>query len=366
MAAVRHVGIVGAGLAGLAAALAAARAGMRVDVFEAQPEPASPAAHIDIVPNLLRDLAALGLAEACVRRGFPYRGVAVVGGDGRRLFDVPTPHLAGPQWPAALGMVYGDLLGLLREAAVARGARLHLGTTVHDANDRGAIVTDAGVRHVVDLTLIATGDRLPAVGGAAPRPVPEVTLPQHWYHVLLPRPRELEHATWVVGSTSLRAFMVPVAARQAGVAVLQPAHRPATTEALRAGLAAQGPGLRRWCEHWPDDAPVLRRAVSSGVLAHAWHEQGVLRIGRSAHRLTPYFGQAAAQAVEDALVLGALLREGRERGDLLEAFTARRSERARRVNAITTQAAQWQLQPEAATDLRALSEQLAPLVNEPA
>jgi 2-polyprenyl-6-methoxyphenol hydroxylase-like FAD-dependent oxidoreductase len=366
VAAIRRVGVVGAGLAGLAAALAAARAGAQVDLFEAQPEPASPAAHIDVVPNLLRDLATLDLAEGCVRRGFPYSGFAVIDGDGRALFDVPTPHLAGPQWPAALGMVYGDLLGLVREAALASGVRLHLGAAVRDANDCGAIVIEGGDRHAVDLAVIAAGDRLPALAGAAPRPVPDVALPQQWCHALLPRPRTLERATWVIGSPSLRAMVVPVDARRAGVAVLQPAAALPSAATLRTALQGQGHWLRALAEHWPDDAPVLLRPVSSGVLAGAWHEQGVLRIGRSAHRLTPYFGQAAAQAVEDAVVLGALLGEGHDRAALLETFMARRGERARRVHAVTTQAAQWQLQPEAATDLRGLAEQLAPLVAEPA
>ena len=366
MAAIRRVGVVGAGLAGLSAALAAARAGVQVDLFEARPEPASPAAHVDVVPNLLRDLAALGLAEACVRRGFPYRGFAALDGDGRTLFEVPTPHLAGPQWPAALGMVYGDLLGLLRDAARAHGVLLHLGAAVRDASDHGAIVTERGDRHVVDLAVIASGDRLPALAGALPRPVPEVALPQQWCHALLPRPRSIERATWVIGSPSLRALVVPVDSHRVGVAVLQPAGAAPSAATLRATLAGQGRWLRTLAEHWSDDTQVLLRPVSSGVLAGPWHEQGVLRIGRSAHRLTPYFGQAAAQAVEDAVVLGALLREGRERAALLAAFTARRSERARRVNAVTTQAAQWQWQPEAATDLRGLAEQLAPLVAEPA
>ena len=56
MAVIGHVGVVGAGLAGLAAALAAATAGLHVDVFEAAPVLFEPQAHIDVVPNLLRDL----------------------------------------------------------------------------------------------------------------------------------------------------------------------------------------------------------------------------------------------------------------------------------------------------------------------
>ncbi|MBL8303508.1 MAG: NAD(P)-binding protein, partial [Ideonella sp.] len=61
-----RVGIVGAGLGGLAAALAAVRAGAQVDVFEALAEPPALPVPIDVVPNLLRDLATLGLGEACV------------------------------------------------------------------------------------------------------------------------------------------------------------------------------------------------------------------------------------------------------------------------------------------------------------
>src|SRR5689334_5638648 len=117
MAVVRHVGIVGAGLAGLSAALAASLARVREEAFEADARPAMPAAHIEVVPNLLRDLVALELGASCVRAGFPYQGFAVLDGDGRRHFEIPTPRLAGERHAAALGMVYGDLLGLLRDAA---------------------------------------------------------------------------------------------------------------------------------------------------------------------------------------------------------------------------------------------------------
>jgi len=42
-----------AGLAGLAAALSAVAAGLRVDVFEADPALSQPQVHIDVVPNHL-------------------------------------------------------------------------------------------------------------------------------------------------------------------------------------------------------------------------------------------------------------------------------------------------------------------------
>jgi 2-polyprenyl-6-methoxyphenol hydroxylase-like FAD-dependent oxidoreductase len=366
MTAIGQVGVIGAGLAGLAAALAAASAGLRVDVFEAELAPWQPQAHIDIVPNLLRDLVRLGVGEACVRRGFPYHGQTVLDGDGRTQFEIPTPRLAGVQFPSSLGMVYGDLIDLLREAAVALGARLHTGRAVRDACDHDAIVMTDGERHRVDLAVMASGARPPALAGQAARAVTVDTLPQQWCHALLPRPVTLERAIWVIGMRSTKAMVVPVDTRRAGIAVLQPVGAASAPAAMRATLSRQGRLLQSLGEQWSDDTAAVVRPVHSGLLDGPWHAHGVLRIGRSAHELPPHFGQAAAQAIEDAVVLGALLRTRPSREDLLDAFMARRGERARRVHAVVTQAARWDLRPEPATDLPALAAQLAPLVTEPA
>jgi 2-polyprenyl-6-methoxyphenol hydroxylase-like FAD-dependent oxidoreductase len=366
MAAIGRVGVIGAGLAGLAAAVAAAGAGMSVDVFEAEPRPSEALAHIEIVPNLLRDLVALGVGEACVRRGFPYHGFAVLDGNGRALFEIATPRLAGAQFPPCLGMVYGELLGLLRDAAVARGVRLHFGSAVRDASEAGAIVTADGQRHGVDLAVIASGDRLPSIASQPAHPLAADTLPQQWCHALLPRPVSLERAAWVIGTGATKAMLVPVDTKRAGIAVLRPAGASSTAAAMRATLAAQGSLLQSLGTQWKDGTPTVVRPVRSGLLEGPWHAHGVLRIGHSAHVLPPHFGQSAAQATEDAVVLGDLLRMRPSRDALLEGFMARRGKRARQVHAIATQAARWDLRPEASTDLPALAERLAPLVAQPA
>jgi len=102
--------------------------------------------------------------------------------------------------------------------------------------------------------------------------------------------------------------------------------------------------------------------VQTGLLAGPWHRGAVLRIGASAHLLPPHFGQAAAQSVEDATLLGRLLASASDRPQLLAQFNARRAPRAARVHAITTQAAHWDLHPEPATDFPALARQLVPIV----
>jgi 2-polyprenyl-6-methoxyphenol hydroxylase-like FAD-dependent oxidoreductase len=366
MAAIGHVGVIGAGLAGLAAAVAAAAAGLRVDVFEAEPAPAHPLVHIEVVPNLLRDLVTLGAGEACVRHGFPYHGFAVLDGDGRTLHEIATPRLAGARFPTCLGMVYGDLLGVLRDLAATRGVQLRFASAVLEASDGGAIVTVDGTRHEVDLAVIASGDALPSIASQPARALPAETLPQQWCHALLPRPRSLERAAWVIGTGATKAMLVPVDTRRAGIAVLQPAGATPTATAMRATLAAQGSLLQSLGTQWKDGTPTLVRPVRGALLDGPWHAHGVLRIGHSAHVLPPHFGQSAAQAVEDAVVLGDLLRRQLSRDALLERFMARRGERARQVHAIATQAARWDLRPEASTDLPGLAEQLAPLVAQPA
>jgi 2-polyprenyl-6-methoxyphenol hydroxylase-like FAD-dependent oxidoreductase len=369
MAAVQRVGIVGAGLTGLAAAVAVARAGVQVQVFEAQAQIAQPAAHIDVVPNLLRELAGLGLAEACVRRGFPFHSCVLIDSEGRQRDELPAAHLAGPPWPPTLGLVLADLLSLLRDAALALGVQLHLASPVRAVRADATVHTEDGRSHAFDLGIVAAGKGLPSIAGRAAAPVPAETLPQQWCHCLLPRPVALASAAWVLcrGLGGLmRAALVPVDTRRVGLALLLPAEVETQPAALRALLAGECALLRGLGAQLHDGIPVHTRRVASGLLPGPWHAGAVLRIGRSVHRLPPHFGQSAAQAVEDACVLGALLRSGLAARALGPAFMARRQPRVQQVLQVALQAARWQLQPEAGTDLRALSETLQPLVAEPA
>ena len=83
-------------------------------------------------------------------------------------------------------------------------------------------------------------------------------------------------------------------------------------------------------------------------------------------RVPPHFGQAAAQAIEDARVLGDLLADASDRASLFEDFQHRRLRRVQRVHELTLSAARVDLEPESGADLSLLMSQLSQTVAQPA
>lgn len=364
MAALRIV-IVGAGIAGLACALACARAGAAapITVLEAQAAPLRVPAHLDVVPNLLRDLARLGVATDCLRLGFAYNGAAVVDEQGERAFGIPTPRLAGERLPPALGMAYDDLLDILAGHAAAAGAHIGYGRRVQAIDAAtGRLTLGDGATLAADLVVLATGAASPLAGALFGVARPGAA--QAWWHALLPRPSGLDCSTWMAGGPGRKLQLVPIGMERAGLAVVRPlpVRGDSDATALARTLGAWGALPRRLAALLPSDAPTVVRVAGGSLLAGPWHRGAVLCVGACAHAVAPAFGQAAAQAVEDALVLGELVADGLPRERLLDRFMQRRGERAQRVHALAERAARWTAHPEPATDLVALADELGALL----
>lgn len=362
-----RVVIVGAGVAGLATALACAQAGARVDVIEARTAVPQVPAHIDVVPSLLRDLSRLGVAEACVRRGFAYNELAVVDEHGDEALRLATPRLVGPQLPPAAGIALDDLLAVLAEAAVRCGATLQRGCEAHSVEPGSGRVHAGGQVLDADLVVLAAGAESPLVMSLF-GPMRGGALRHAWWHALLPRPAWLDRATWMAGSLGRRLLLVPIGMSRAGVAVVgTPAcEGPADGRALARLLGSWGALPRRIAEMIEPSAPTALRHVASALREPPWHRGAVLCVGAAAHAIAPPFGQAAAQALEDAVVLGELVATGLARTQLLQRFMERRAVRVQRLHALTERAAHWMLHPEPATDLMRIAGEIGALVAQPA
>ena len=72
MAAVQNVGIVGAGAAGLTAAILLADAGVRVEILEKASEPQTLGSGITLQGNALRVFKQLGVWEQVESKGYPF------------------------------------------------------------------------------------------------------------------------------------------------------------------------------------------------------------------------------------------------------------------------------------------------------
>lgn len=363
----QRIVVVGAGVAGLAAALACAQAGARVHVIEARAAVPQVPAHIDLVPSLLRDLSRLGAAEACVRRGFAYNDLAVVDEHGEEGLRLPTPRLVGPQLPPAAGIALDDLLGVLAEAALGCGATLQRGCEARAVEPDAGRVHAGGQVFEADLVVLAAGAESPLVVSLF-GPLRGGAMRHAWWHALLPRPTGLDRSTWMAGTPGRRLLLVPIGMSRAGVAVVGTAafDGPADGRALAGLLGSWGALPRRIAEMIEPTAPTALRHVASALREPPWHRGAVLCVGAAVHAVAPPFGQAAAQALEDAVVLGELVAAGLARPLLLQRFMDRRTVRVQRLHALTERAAHWMLHPEPATDLAQLAGEIGALVAPPA
>lgn len=353
-----HVCVVGGGLAGLACAVAVAQAGARVDLLDERPGLTGYPVHVNVVPNLLRDLVTLGVADDCVRAGFPYRGIRVTDETGRHCFELPTPRLAPLGYPEAIGMAHGDLATILTNAARGNGVQFFWQTRIDAVGwrrDQAVLTLSDGREIAPDLTLLATGVTSPLRRAVVPASCVPAPLGPQWTYVQLPRPAGFDHATLVLDSAGQRAVVVPMSPSTLGLALT-----PGET------AAPLPPVLEPLLARMSTTTPRVARPLLAALMPAPWHRGNLIHVGECAHALPPHFGQSAAQSTEDAIVLKQLLLQGWHPRAIAEQFSERRHARARQVYELVTQAARAQLCPNEATNLRALFVRLSQLVAEPA
>src|SRR4029078_2792856 len=123
--------IVGGGIAGLSAALSLHQIGVDCRVYEAVAT-LEPVGHgINLQPNAVRELFALGLGEQLADAGILTRELAFYNKHGQLIWTEPRGRAAGDRWPQipiSRGELHKILLSAIRErlgdGAVVSGHRL--------------------------------------------------------------------------------------------------------------------------------------------------------------------------------------------------------------------------------------------------
>jgi salicylate hydroxylase len=317
------IAIVGAGPAGLTAALALRRLGLEITVFEQAEDFRRIGGGIVLHDNGQRVLAALGLLEGFRPQLQPCPVIAAERGDGRVLgavefgrFSPPLRHL-----PAVVlrHQLQEHLLGATRAAGVE--VRFgHRVVSVSAAGDAAALRFADGASERAGVVLACDGAgsatraslRLPArrrhLRRAYLRGVVDLGWPQ-------PRIRERWYPDGRIFGTA------PLPGARTYFYCTAPLGRWPHT--LQAGLDEW---IASWAGHDPQPPAILAavpdwRRVNYDepveVQARRWFHPPVFLVGDAAHAMTPYLGQGANSALVDAQVLSRLLaQELHGHGDL--------------------------------------------------
>jgi 2-polyprenyl-6-methoxyphenol hydroxylase-like FAD-dependent oxidoreductase len=312
------IGIVGAGTAGLASAIALARAGHAVTVFEKHAGLSPLGAGLLIQPQGVEALDALGVGAAFRTASVPVTRLLGTCHRDWTLVDIRYGETE------ARGVSRAALSHVLLEAALSAGVRLRYGCEVDrvEVHDGLALLRVQGRERRCDLAVIADGaaSRLPAQAGLA------VASTTYEWGALWAM---FEVAHWPDHSlleqryrTTREMFGLMPTARSDGRLTLSMfwSMRADQYEAWR-----QRP-LEEWkrelLELWPGAEPVVSQIHSHGQFAFATYRHArakrlangpICVVGDAAHAMSPQLGLGATLAVQDALTLA---RAVHERGPL--------------------------------------------------
>jgi salicylate hydroxylase len=127
--------VIGGGVSGSASAIALARVGAEVTVYEAYEDPAGPVgAYVSLAVNGLRALDTLGCLEQVQKAGFPVARQLMWSGRGKLLGNVARGR--NPQDTLhSVTLMRADLVTALREEALRSGARIITGQRLTGSTD---------------------------------------------------------------------------------------------------------------------------------------------------------------------------------------------------------------------------------------
>lgn len=360
MSAAAPVVVAGAGIAGLAAALALARRGIAVEIVERTARLAEIGAGLQLSPNAVHALDRLGLRDAVSAVAVAPEAVRIASvARGRPIARVPLGDGAARRHGAPYLLVArADLQAVLLAATTAEPTiRLTLScpiTGFEEASGGLTVATSAGpltARALIGADGVRSAVRA-AIGGGAAVPTGKVA-----FRATAPAGAaaavggaRLSEDAWIWLSPRAHLVHYPVlgGARVNLVAVAEANadERPsgngdgngnggewdhaAASEAVLARFAGFPPAVRALLsagEDW------RRWPLSTVDPAGPWRRGRTVLIGDAAHAMVPFLAQGAAMAIEDAVVLADHLADAGTEGTeaALAAYVRSRRERVRQV-----------------------------------
>ncbi len=341
--------IVGAGIGGLALARILAIRGAEVTVLEQASAIEEVGAGLQISPNGLAVLRAMGLEQPLMSCGSVLADtVRLKDYKGADVLQLDLTQLS----PQKYYFVHrADLISLLEKGAREAGVTIRLNEQVVQASDGSHpfVATQNGVKHEADIIVGADG-----------------------VHSVVRKVLNGDKQPFFTGNVAWRAVVPNTFGRVNDVQVHMGPHRHLVSYPLRDGAFVNLVAVeekRQWvAESWTlqddpanlqaafddfnDEAQTMLAAVTEvrqwGLFRHEvaqnWHGERLALLGDAAHPTLPFMAQGAVMALEDAWAFGVALERAESIEQGLSNYQVLRHERAKKViNAATGNAWKYHL-----------------------
>jgi len=330
--------VIGAGIGGLAAAVALGQRGWQVELFERSPEIAPVGAGIAVAPNGLRALDVVGLGGAVRERAVRQGAGGYRRPDGRWLMRQDLGVVATALGDPFVVLRRADLVALLVEQLP--GSTLHLGTEVLtvDPGDRARRARVTTERGEVEADLVVASDGLRSR-------VRTLLFPDHpgtryagyvaWRLLPTVVPRATQGGLFETWGRGRRFSALPMAGGEVycWATVTGPPDQDVGDDRahLLAAFAGWHDPIPELIHASPPDRILRHDVVELAAPVPALHAGRIALVGDAGHAMTPDLGQGGCLALEDAVTLAVLVDAHASPDAALAHYTSTRLPRVTRV-----------------------------------
>jgi salicylate hydroxylase len=343
MASSRRIAIVGGGLAGIAAAHALKTVGIKADVFETAPALGEIGAAVNVSPQAVKALQAIGVGDNVAAVGNTSPGIYTRNMQTGEFLELNDRHKAAARYGAPYDTsprtnLLDALASGLDHSAIHLGHRL---TGLEERSDRILLAFANGAEVEAEIVIGADGVRSVIRRALYGDDNPTYTGQMVWRALLNGSdvPEEVleptGHIQWIGPGCHLLAYYIR------GRKLVNIVTQEDTDKWVEEGWSTRGdPDEMRLS--FPNPEPRLAKLLSvvtecskwglfTRPLTQNWGRGRIQLIGDAAHAMLPNAGQGACQAFEDAYILARWLEARR---DPAEAFANFRRIRIPRVHGV--------------------------------
>jgi 2-polyprenyl-6-methoxyphenol hydroxylase-like FAD-dependent oxidoreductase len=330
------VNIIGAGIAGLCAAVVLKKAGIQAELFEAAPSPKAAGAGLGLAPNAIRAMEKLGIAEQILPLGtqLPYfnilntKGKILAGNDSseiQRLYGMDNFAIHRHD-------LHKALLAAIGNTKIHTGKKL---SNIAQTSDGVAVEFEDGSTYHTHYVIAADGiySRIRKI--IAPDAALRYAGYTCWRGIADGKGTKIAGATETWGKSG-RFGIVPLSSGQVywfacvNAAANDPAMKKFRTAELIAQFSSYHSPIGQLLRQTSDQALIHNDLYDIAPLDRFAHGR-ILLTGDAAHAATPNMGQGACQAIEDAAVLLDELQRSTDIPEVFANFENRRLAKTRMI-----------------------------------